>query len=322
MADAGSALRDFVDAELSAPAPPGAVQLASAIRARHGTSVAAVLFYGSCLRRRSSEGVLDFYVLVDGYRACYGRNPLGWLNALLPPNVFHLESPTPQGDLACKYALLSLRDFARGTSPRSVRPILWARFCQPSLAIWTRDAAAREAVVGGCAAALRTALLRALPLFPDEAGRQQLRSEDFWPALFADTYASELRTESPRTIRGLYHSAPGRFDRALRMGLEVLQAEGKLDLHAGDAGTTVSQPSGALSRARRIRRIRSPLARLLAIAQLLKSAITFGDWVPYALWKLERHTGTRIELSERQRRHPFLFAWPEIFRVLRSRALR
>ena len=50
--------------------------------------------------------------------------------------------------------------------------------------------------------------------------------------------------------------------------------------------------------------------------------MTFGDWVPYALWKLERHTGTRIELSERQRRHPFLFAWPEIFRVLRSRALR
>ena len=322
MADAGSALRDFVAAELSAPAPPGAVQLANAIRARHGAAVAAVLFYGSCLRGRSSEGVLDFYVLVDDYRSCYGNRPLGWLNALLPPNVFHLEIPASQGELACKYALLSLRDFARATRPQSIRPAIWARFCQPSLAIWTRDESARTAVQQGCAAALRTALLRALPLFPDEDGRQQLRAVDFWPALFADTYASELRTESPRTIRGLYHSAPGRFDRALRLGLESLEAEGVRVLHGGDSEMVVSQPPGALTRARRVRRLRGPLARLLAIAQLLKSAVTFGDWVPYALWKLERHTGTRIELSERQRRHPFLFAWPEIFRVLRSRELR
>lgn len=322
MADASSALRDFVAAELSAPAPAGAIQLAHAIRARHGDAVAAVLFYGSCLRRRNTEGVLDFYLLVDDYRSCYGSSPLRWLNALLPPNVFHLELPTAQGELACKYALLSLRDFARATGPRSIRPTLWARFCQPSLAIWTRDEATREAVQRGCAAALRTALLRALPLFPDERGRQQLRSEDFWPALFADTYASELRTESPRTIHGLYHSAPGRFDRALQLSLETLEGEGVLGVHGGGSEIVVTQSPGALTRARRIRRIRGPVARLLSIAQLLKSAITFGDWVPYALWKLERHTGTRIELSERQRRHPFLFAWPEIFRVLRSRALR
>jgi len=322
MADASSALRDFVATELSAPAPPSAIQLADAIRDRHGAAVAAVLFYGSCLRRRSAEGVLDFYVLVDDYRACYGNRPLAWLNALLPPNVFHLELPTPEGELACKYALLSLRDFARATSPRSLRPAIWARFCQPSLAIWTRDEGTRAAVQQGCAAALRTAVLRALPLFPDEDGRQRLRGEDFWPSLFADTYASELRTESPHTIRGLYHGARGRFDRALALGLKALETEGVLELHDGGPETIVVQSPGALTRARQIRRIRGPLARLLAVAQLFKSAITFGDWVPYALWKLERHTGTRIELSERQRRHPFLFAWPEIFRVLRSRALR
>ena len=322
MADPGSALRDFVAAELSAPAPAGALQLAAAIRARHGEAVAAVLFYGSCLRRRTSEGVLDFYVLVDDYRACYGRGALAWSNALLPPNVFHLEVSTPQGELACKYAVLSLRDFARASSPNSIRPVVWARFCQPSLAIWTRDEPARQAVQEGCAASIRTALLRTLPILPDTGGRQQLRSVDFWPTLFADTYASELRTENPRSIRGLYHAAPGRFDRALELGAESLAAEGALTLHREGTELIVEHPPRSLARERRLRRVRWPIARALAITQLLKSAMTFGDWVPYALWKLERHTGTRIELSERQRRHPFLFAWPEIFRVLRSRALR
>ena len=322
MADANSALRDFVALEVSAPAPPAAARLADAIRARHGAAVAAVLFYGSCLRRRSAEGVLDFYVLVDDYRSCYGKRPLAWLNALLPPNVFHLELATPEGELACKYAVLSMRDFARANGSRSIRPAIWARFCQPSVAIWTRDEAARAAVEEDCAAALRTALLRALPLFPDEGGRQRIRAVEFWPTLFADTYASELRTESPGTIRGLYHSAPGRFDRALALGLRSLEANGVLEVRSEGEETIVAHPPGALRGARRLRRIRGPVARLLAVAQLLKSAMTFGDWVPYALWKLERHTGTRIELSERQRRHPFLFAWPEIFRVLRSRALR
>jgi len=321
MTDANTALLEFVGAELASPPSPAAVRLSDAIRARHGEAVTAVLFYGSCLRRRSDEGVLDFYVLVEDYRSCYGRSPMGWLNALLPPNVFHLEIPTPQGELACKYALMSRRDFARATSTRSIRSAIWARFCQPSLTIWSGDEATRETIQQSCATSLRTALLRALPLLPDESGKQRLRSSDFWPALFADTYASELRAESAETIRGLYRSAPERFDRALHLTLEALQGEGLLNLHNEGSETIVSQAPGALNRARRMRSLRAPLARLLAIAQLLKSAITFGDWVPYALWKLERHTGTRIELSERQRRHPFLFAWPQIFRVLRSRAL-
>jgi len=79
---------------------------------------------------------------------------------------------------------------------------------------------------------------------------------------------------------------------------------------------------GALRRARRLARWRRPLAKSVATLQLLKSAATFGDWLPYALWKLERHTGTHLDLSERQRRHPFVFGWPLIARVLWRRELR
>ena len=36
----------------------------------------------------------------------------------------------------------------------------------------------------------------------------------------------------------------------------------------------------------------------------------------------ERHSGVHFESSARQRRHPWLFGWPLLFRVLRSGALR
>jgi hypothetical protein len=40
------------------------------------------------------------------------------------------------------------------------------------------------------------------------------------------------------------------------------------------------------------------------------------------LWKLERHSGRKIDLTERQRAHPLIFAWPIILPLLVSRNLR
>ena len=65
-----------------------------------------------------------------------------------------------------------------------------------------------------------------------------------------------------------------------------------------------------------------PVAKATMLLRLLKTAFTFGDWLPYALWKLERHSGVRIEPTERQRAHPLIFGWPVIARVLFTRTLR
>ena len=90
----GAGARDLatlIGAEIGRPAPPAAVVLADEIRRRHGDATAAVVFYGSCLRRQTNEGVLDFYALVDSYRAAYASRLLAVANALLPPNVFYIE---------------------------------------------------------------------------------------------------------------------------------------------------------------------------------------------------------------------------------------
>ena len=60
-------LAQLVHHELARTAPSAAQRLTDAIRERVGPAVAAIVFYGSCLRKQTSEGVLDFYVLVDDY---------------------------------------------------------------------------------------------------------------------------------------------------------------------------------------------------------------------------------------------------------------
>ena len=321
MGDARSELHELVWGELSRPASVEAIRLCDAIRERHGDGVAGILFYGSCLRGGTRQGVFDFYVLVDDYRALYERPAMAWLNHRLPPNVFYLEIGAGESALRCKYAVISRDDFARATSMRSVRPVIWARFCQPALLVYARDEAVRDAVAHACVEALRTAVLRTLPILRDDRGVQNLSSEEVWLTLFRETYGAELRTERPESIRALYRDAPARYDDALHGALALLDAQGILDLRREGRTHRITHRPGWLRRARRSRRVRRPLARVLSIAQLLKSAFTFGNWLPYALFKLERHTGTRLELSERQRRHPFIFGWPLILRVLRTRDL-
>jgi len=310
---------EIVRSELAREAPEAARSLAAVLRTRYGGAVQAILFYGSCLRRSTSEGVLDFYMIVDDYRSAYGSGLLATANALLPPNVFYLEQSTDEGTLRAKVAVMSARDFARGTGQRTLRPGFWARFCQPVIAVHLRDDAARDAVAEAALRSIRTAVTRGLGLVPTRDGAARFTSRELWLALFRETYASELRAESDDSVTGLYAADAARYDRILLESLDALAAEGRARVAPDGDAFRVSQAPGLLNRPRRARRT---LAKLAGLAQLVKSAFTFGDWVPYALWKIERHTGTRLELTERQRRHPLLFAWPVFFRVLARRDLR
>ena len=315
-------LGELVASELSRPAPEAARQLADAIRRRHGEAVAAVVFYGSCLRKRTHEGVLDFYVLVDSYREAYRSRVLAWTNALLPPNVFYLESESALGTLRAKYAVLSSRDFERATAPEALKPGIWARFCQPAALVYARDEAARQTLLRAAAASVLTALQQGLPLLPAKGEILRFRFDEFWQNTLRETYAAEMRTEAPETIRGVYLAAPERFDRAASSGLDTLAERGWLCWRSEGDLAVVTLSAAHRRRAARAWALRKPLRKAVYLIGLLKSAATFGDWLPYVLWKLERHTGTHIELTDRQRRHPLIWGWPVFWRVLRRRDLR
>lgn len=143
------------------------------------TGAEAVLFYGSNLRNGDLEGVLDFYVLTSG-PAERGF----W------PAVSYRETTIDGVSLRAKIAIMHLATFAKAAADRSFDTTVWARFAQPSALLWTRDDAAARHVVTAVAAAAVTAARYAATLGPVRG-----TAGDYWRALFAATYAAELRVD-------------------------------------------------------------------------------------------------------------------------------
>ena len=85
------ALREQVAGELATSVRPSVEWLAAEIAAIHGPTVSGVLFYGSCLRKKTDEGVLDFWVIVDDYDDAHSKAGHALVNRVAAPSVYFLE---------------------------------------------------------------------------------------------------------------------------------------------------------------------------------------------------------------------------------------
>ena len=305
---ADAELATLIDAELGRPVAPAVTAFAHELAARAGGATAAVLFYGSALRDGALDGVLDFYLLVDRNEDWPGPRLAAWASRLLPPHVGYVESVVDGRTLRAKYAVMTLAQFRRAMSPRRIDTTLWARFSQPCACVVARDdgerARVREAVV--------TAARWAAWLGPVRG-----EASAYWRALFQRTYASELRVESQGRGADLLASDPGRYARLLPL---AWRAAG---LAFDDDGAGVLAPTASdaeRSAAERRWRVRRRLGRPLNLLRLLKAASTFANAIDYVAWKVERHSGYRIEPSAFQRRHPLLAA-PLLYWRLRARGV-
>ncbi|MBP2301131.1 hypothetical protein [Azospirillum picis] len=302
-----------IDEGLGRPVSAEARRLTDAILARHRGSVAAVLFYGSCLRSADPEGILDVYVLTTSLRGFHRRLWPSLFNALLPPNVSYLEVPGENGRMIrAKVAVMGLGAFARAMRPDGLDTTLWARFCQPAALIHADDRTVRGQVVEALADAMATAAGWAVRLGPETG-----TPADYWTTLFRHTYGAELRVESRNRPELIYGWAAGRYDELLRPAL----ARAGIVVEDEDDGCLrplVADRSAVLRRWRMRRRFGKPLN----VLRLVKAAFTFENGVDYLLWKLERHSGRRLQLTGWQRRHPVLAAPGVLFRLYRDGTLR
>jgi hypothetical protein len=310
--------RQQIESEIAGAFPAAAAKLADAIRAQHDDCVAAVLFYGSCLRQREirpEEMVFDFFVLVDDYRRFYGRRWPAVANHLLPPNVFQIAL-TPEGGktLRAKYAVVTLAQFHDLVSPRTFHSYFWARFAQPTRLVYARDARSREAVIEAlmqsvAAMAAAAAGLMTAPFAPG----------DLWKVAFRHTYAAELRAEKAGRGEHVYEADAARYDALaepalIAAGLTVQrQADGRLSLQNGGANRRNAGMVWALRRW---------YGKLLSVARLIKAVFTFDGGLDYILWKVERHSGVSATATDWQRRHPLLAAPGLAWRLYRRGAFR
>ena len=291
-------LRDLVAAELAEPVDPRVAAMAKAVAARHGEASRAVLFYGSCLRQRELDGLmLDFYLIVSGYRAAYGRSWLAAANRLVPPNVFPFEHE----GLAAKYAVLSETDFLRLNGPEAGSVSVWARFAQPSRLAWAADETAAGRAVEAVARAAPTLFALTLPTM----ARDRADPLAVFRAGFALTYRAELRAERAGRPDDIVAADRTHYE---RIGGAVLDAS--------------PLPAIALrAAARRWRRLRIG-GKALTLVRLAKASATFAGGIDYLAWKINRHAGTQIKVKPWQRRWPLVAALILLPRLWRRKAIR
>lgn len=295
----------LIAAELHVPVGPAAQAMADYCRQRHGNAVLGVLFYGSCLRQPDqalTDALLDFYVIVDDYAAAYGNRLLAWANAALPPNVFYVEMPWQGAQLRAKYAVMSLAQFAAGCEPSAHNVSIWARFCQPVRLIWSKEPAVDAAFAAALAQACRTMFGNAFPLLEAAERHDPLA---VWRRGFVETYAAELRSESSERALSIVAADEARYAEIGALLLPAVQAE-------------------ALPREAALQRWRGrrTLGKTLNYLRLIKAAFTFDGAVDYVMWKVRRHSGVVLPVSDWQRRHPLLAAPGLAWKLYRRGAFR
>lgn len=291
------ALEERVAWAMRADVPPPVRDFAVALGREAGAL--AVLFYGSNLRTGSLDGVLDFYALVPG-----APERGIW------PRVSYHERAIGGTPLRAKVATMTLATFRAAAAGETLDTTIWARFVQPSALVWTRDEAAAAETARAVAAAAVTAARLASALGPPEG-----TADEYWRALFRQTYAAEFRVEREGREESILAANPAHF-------------AGLLPLALGAAGVPFERdgerlrPRMTAAEKRRLRRWwarRRRLGKPYNLARLIRASTTFEGAARYAAWKIERHTGVPVALTPWRERHPVLAAPGVLWRVWRAR---
>ncbi|AQS89026.1 hypothetical protein AA101099_1959 [Neoasaia chiangmaiensis NBRC 101099] len=256
-----------------------------------------VLFYGSGLRQFDPDGLFDFYVILEKLSDWHQSTAARIANEWLPPNVQFAEARIDGRILRAKVAIITLAQFQARACPDSIDTTIWARFTQPVRLVWVRNDAAADALL----MAIRQSVITAAGWAARLADGAQ--SPDFWwTNLFAHTYEAELRVETKSRGSVIVAGQEKRFATMLACawdaaGISFSDIEGLWSPRLSERQRTT---------ARRAWRKKARRGQWLNVMRLIKAAFTFRDGARYLAWKIERHSGRSLPLSDFEARHPLL----------------
>ena len=297
-----SNLITLIRQESSREPPEGVRALVEDLLNRYGEVTQAILFYGSCFRTGDdTDGLVDLYVIVDSYRAALPNRLQAVANKLLPPNVFYLERPIRDRMVRTKFAVLSLKDFQRGTSKHWFHSYLWGRFAQPVGLLYVRNDQVEKQVRVALAQAVITFITRVMPEL-----EKRFTARDLWHHGLLLSYKAELRSEKPDKLVNLVDAAPEYYKQVTRAAM--VSVPFKVEVFAEQDGFLYHAyiPTSVRYRSRLAWSLRRVQGKVLSIMRLLKAVFTFEGGVDYIQWKIERHSGVRVEWTPRLKRHPLL----------------
>lgn len=282
----------------------------------YGDRILGIFMYGSMLSEvtKSSTSFPDFFVVTDSYHNVFRKLSHRILAYPLPPHIYHLR--LNEAD-RCKYNLLALRRFQRETSKRAADVYIFGRFGKRVSLLYARDEKAQKDLINCCFCAMRTVAWWSARGIGDEP----FDETQFTLACLNLSYAGETRVEATSKVPKLFASEQSFYMRIYPALLRELVAttrwvrlrpDGRYELY----GSSV---------ARRLRNARFQwflkLSRIRGILRWPKFLVTVDEWVDIILAKIERTKGIKLDPTPAARRHPLIFGWPYLFRLIRAKAI-
>lgn len=305
---------------------PPAQRIAGAVAAAFGASCAAILHYGSHAQRSDArpESAYDFFVIVDAYvpayRALAASNHLtrsagvaARLNAILPPNVISLQFPALAPAALAKCAVLSQADLATAVSEHARDHFTQGRLFQHVQIAHARDASSKDAVLAALATCRERTFAWGRPSLP-----AAFSVDTYLRSLLTTSYAAEIRPEGEDRIDALTGAQRATLAPVYAALLQRLETRKLVTREASVYRLTA--PVTSRERAHWDRYFRRSKRR--ATMRWTKYVLLYDDWLDYVVQKVERRSGTTIELTARERRWPLIFLWPRAMRYLRNRPQR
>jgi len=306
----------------SGTVPDVAADLADLLATSAAGSVEAVILYGSHLLGANPDrhSALDFVVIVNEYARFYRalhaageihRSPwlMGALSRFLPPNVIAF-TPGDGADGIAKCLVTDRNDFVRALGPDPQDHFLLSRMVQRVALVQAADEECRRWTEGVLDTA-RAGVLDWVGPFLEAP----FDAEDLGRRLLEVCYRAEFRPEARNRADTIFEIQRTHFRDLFGPLLEGAAAGGRLSREGGKYRFTV--PPGPAARRRWRRHFGWSKARVTA--RWLKHVVTFDNWLPYIVRKVERRTGMKVELTPLERRLPLLFLWPRVVRVLLAR---
>jgi len=318
-------LKEAVASRVLSPEDDAALSAAAArLAGAAGEALDGLVFFGSRrtgAARANVWSAYDLFVIVGAYRPFYeamaraglsGKSArlVSPLSRCLPPTQYSVRLRDPEVHL--KTAVIRTDTFLRETSPLRHDHFCIGRLFQPSRLLFARHASMRDALVEALVRAHAETWTWVRPWLP--------------PTFDAATYGStalavsmswEVRPEPAGRARALWEAQKSEQTPVLEALLHELAARGELTAARDPGRWAPAVGVSRLERARRAAYFRRSIVR--ATARWAKHVLSFEDWLDYIVRKASRHSGERIELTERERRWPWIFAWGRLFRYLRTK---
>ncbi len=322
---ASTLLRAVAERALSPSDDPSLDAAARRLVAVAGDTLVGLVFFGSRrtgAARKDAWSAYDVFVVVQAYRAFYealrrggltgkGPAPMALVSGWLPPTQLSLRFE--ELGVHVKAAVLRLDTYRRETSADRRDHFCIGRLYQPTRLLHCRDEEARGQLLEGLVSSQRETWGWARPWLPPSFdarayGLSALRTSMRW----------EVRPEPTGRADALWEAQEHLQVPVLEALFRELEARGELAPAPGAASAWAPvRPVGVPERLRLELYFRRSIVR--STSRWLKHTVTFEGWLDYIARKASRHTGEPIELTERERRWPWVFLWSRLFAYLRTK---